>query len=75
MPGEPKELRNANRNFPKTGQPNQARTVLIKTLWGFMQQQHPDWVVDLHEGFDFHIANSKSDGSSVVYRDSPELRD
>ncbi len=74
LPGESKELRNANRNFPKRGEPNEARTVPIKALWKFMQANKPDWVVDLHEGFDFNIANSKSDGSSIIYFNTPEMQ-
>jgi len=74
MPGEPDTLKNANRNFPRTGQPNQAQSVLIQSLWQFLQRQHPDWVVDLHEGFDFHISNPKSDGSSVIFFDTPAMQ-
>ncbi|MBN2476570.1 MAG: succinylglutamate desuccinylase/aspartoacylase family protein [Pirellulales bacterium] len=75
LPGEPDATRNANRNFPKTGEPNEARSVAIKALWKFMQDQSPDWVVDLHEGFDFNIVNAKSDGSSIIYFDTPEMQE
>ncbi len=74
LPGESEELRNANRNFPKSGEPNEARSVPVRALWEFMQEQKPDWVVDLHEGFDFNIANSKSDGSSIIYFDTPDMQ-
>ena len=74
LPSESKELRNANRNFPKSGEPNKARSVPINTLWEFVQEQQPDWVVDLHEGYDFNIANSKSDGSSIIYFNTPEMQ-
>lgn len=74
LPGEPDATRNANRNFPKQDDPNEARSTPIKALWSFMQSQKPDWVVDLHEGFDFHVANSKSDGSSIIYLDQPEMQ-
>jgi predicted deacylase/putative intracellular protease/amidase len=74
LPNESEALRNANRNFPKTGESNEARSVLVKALWEFMQWQKPDWVVDLHEGFDFHVANSKSDGSSIIYFDTPDMQ-
>lgn len=75
LPGESKELRNANRNFPKSGEPNEARSALIKALWKFMQEQKPDWVADLHEGIDFNIVNSDSVGSSIIYFDTPEMRE
>lgn len=74
LPGEPDETRNANRNFPKTDEPNEARSVPVRALWEFIQEQRPDWVVDLHEGFDFHVANPKSDGSSIIYFDTPEMQ-
>ncbi len=74
LPGESEATRNANRDFPKSGEPNEAHSVPIKALWGFMRAQKPDWVVDLHEGFDFHIASSKSDGSSIIYFDTPEMQ-
>jgi len=75
LPGEEKATRNANRNFPKSGERNEARSVLVKALWEFIREQKPDWVVDMHEGFDFHIANPKSDGSSIIYFDTPEMQE
>jgi len=74
LPGEPEELRNANRNFPKSDGPNEARGKLAVALWEFLGQRPPDWVVDLHEGVDFHVANPESVGSSIIYFDSPEMR-
>lgn len=74
LPGEAKATRNANRNFPKSGGPNEARSVPVKAVWEFIREQKPDWVVDLHEGFDFHVANPKSDGSSIIYFDTPEMQ-
>jgi predicted deacylase len=75
LPGEAEAARNANRNFPESGEPNQARSLPIKALWDFIQAQHPDWVVDLHEGVDFHVVNPKSDGSSIIYFDTPEMQE
>jgi len=74
LPGETEENRNTNRNFPREGEPCEARSILIKSLWEFMEAQKPDWVVDLHEGFDFHISNSKSVGSSIIYFDTPGIQ-
>jgi predicted deacylase len=74
LPGEPEVTRNANRNFPKTGEPNKARSVPVKALWKFIQEQKPDWVVDLHEGFDFRVVNAKSDGSSIICSGTPEMQ-
>jgi predicted deacylase len=74
LPGEAETTRNANRNFPKSSGPNEARSVPIKALWEFIREQKPDWVVDMHEGFDFHVANPKSDGSSIIYFDTPGMQ-
>lgn len=68
-----KRLRDANRNFPTKDGDNEARTELCQALWAFVQQHKPDWVVDLHEGFDFHIANTRSVGSSLIYLGNPEV--
>ena len=74
LPGEPEATRNANRNFPKSGGPDEAKTVPARAVWELIRRQKPDWVVDLHEGYDFHVANPKSDGSSIIYFDTPEMQ-
>ena len=73
LPGEAEATRNANRNFPMTGAPNAAVSLIVRALWEFIQAQRPDWVVDLHEGSDFYIVNPKSVGSSIVFFDTPEM--
>jgi len=73
LPGEPEATNNANRNFPKTGEPNQASTRIVQAVWKFIQEQRIDWVVDLHEGSDFYVVNPKSVGSSIVFFDTPEM--
>ena len=66
MPGEPEKLRDLNRNFPMTDGERLAKGVLAKALWEFVASSKPDWLVDLHEGSDFHQINSKSVGSSII---------
>jgi predicted deacylase len=61
-----KTLRDLNRNFPTAKRPNPV-SHLAEALWQFVNEQKPDLVVDLHEGFDFHISNSKSVGSSIIF--------
>jgi predicted deacylase/glutamine amidotransferase-like uncharacterized protein len=73
LPGEPPASRNANRNFPKSGGPDVASSLPVQALWEFIEEQRPDWVIDLHEGFDFHVVNPKSDGSMVIYFRTPEM--
>lgn len=65
------KLRDMNRNFP-TPDDLAPRTALARELWQLIQQVKPDLVIDLHEGFDFHIANSKSVGSSVICKPGPK---
>ncbi len=59
-------LSNLNRNYPRAGEPGEARGALATAIWDAALQFRPDWVLDLHEGFDFHRRNSNSVGSSVI---------
>jgi len=68
-----KKLRDPNRNFPRSNAANTARTEPCVAMWEFVTQLAPDWIVDLHEGFDFHVANSKSVGAALICRDEPEV--
>jgi glutamine amidotransferase PdxT len=59
--------RDLNRNFPfKESKSIEPQTPLAEATWEFVRQHKPDWVFDLHEGFDFHRVNKKSVGSSVI---------
>ena len=60
-----RQRRDINRSFP-TADSDEAVTEHTRAVWEFIAQQQPDWVFDLHEGFDFHRLNSKSVGSSVI---------
>ena len=54
---------NLNRHFPIGA----AVTPGVATdLWGLLEHVKPDWVLDLHEGYDYHRLNSGSVGSSVI---------
>ncbi|MBP89630.1 MAG: hypothetical protein CMJ64_23450 [Planctomycetaceae bacterium] len=64
-----KVTRDLNRQFP-TSEHESPRTDLSKAIWDLVLQHEPDYLIDLHEGFDFHITNPKSVGSSVVYSKS-----
>lgn len=55
-----------NRNFP-VHDGDAPRGTMARALWSVLIATHPDWVVDMHEGFDFHRVNAKSVGSSVLY--------
>ncbi|MFK5924734.1 MAG: succinylglutamate desuccinylase/aspartoacylase family protein [Verrucomicrobiota bacterium] len=66
IPNSAPEISDLNRNFPKTGEPNEARTELAKIVWAVVKSQKPDWVIDLHEGFAINRQNPKSVGSSIL---------
>ena len=66
MPGVEADVSDPNRNFPKSGGPDEAVTELCRHLWEFVRQCAPDWLVDLHEGYGFRGAGSKSVGSSII---------
>lgn len=58
--------RDLNRNFPTVGR-ELPQSPVAEALWELVELQKPDFVIDLHEGFDFHRSNSKSVGSSVIF--------
>ena len=60
-----RKTRDLNRVFPRRDNP-EPQTQLGTAVWDFVKSEDPDWVFDLHEGFDFHRINSKSVGSSVI---------
>jgi predicted deacylase len=64
-PGAPKSGGNLNRNYP-TIRSATPRGTPASEIWALVLQQQPDWLLDLHEGYDFHQANSNSVGSSVI---------
>lgn len=72
LPGEPEELRDLNRNFAKTDESAEPRGEVAEALWDFIKSERPDWLVDLHEGFDFTQLNGKSVGSSIIRYSSPQ---
>jgi len=65
-PGVDSNSGNLNRNFPRKGQADKARGPRAKAIWAFVKSSKPDWLLDLHEGFDFHKSNSKSVGASII---------
>lgn len=66
LANSPSELRDLNRNFPKTDGENQTRGDLAQEIWSLAKRFEIDWLLDLHEGSDFHQINKKSVGSSII---------
>lgn len=83
IPGVPRERANLNRNFPEVEEEGVNKVVprgpLSAALWTFAFEVKPDWLIDLHEGYEFNRSHkpapgkTKSVGSSVIYRGSPEM--
>ena len=65
--------RDLNRNFP-TADRHLPQSPVAEALWELVNDQQPDFVIDLHEGFDFHISNPKSVGSSIIFSTSEKRR-
>jgi predicted deacylase len=59
-----------NRAFPRTkvGSPT---NYFAKAVFTLMKQYKPDWLVDMHEGYSFHLINKKSVGQTVIYYPKP----
>jgi predicted deacylase len=66
IPGLATNLNNLNRNFPRAGKAEAPRGELATAIWELALEHKPDWMLDLHEGFDFNAINQKSVGSSVI---------
>ncbi len=66
IPNLATNLNNLNRNYPRAQLAEPARGELAQAIWALALAVKPDWVLDLHEGFDFHQLNEKSVGSSVI---------
>lgn len=59
-------LGDLNRDFPysKDGSPN---NYLATDILNLMKKYQPDWLIDMHEGYDYHLLNSNSVGQTVIY--------
>lgn len=76
-PDVPESDRNLNRNFKVTDDNDevQLQGPMAPHLWKLVEQFEPDWVIDLHEGYDFGRINKKSVGSSVIADRSESTRE
>ncbi len=59
-------VRNLNRNFIVKDTAVEPRGLMAELIWHVVRESGVDWVVDLHEGYDFTRVNSRSVGSSVI---------
>ena len=79
IPGAIKEQQDLNRNFPSPGIAQGPRGEIATELWDFVVEQDPDWLFDLHEGYEFNVSHrpkpgkKKSVGSTIIYDRKQEL--
>jgi succinylglutamate desuccinylase len=66
LPGVALKTRDLNRDFQKTDSKDGPIGEPAQALWKFVSGHKPDWLIDLHEGTDFHQINGKSVGSSII---------
>lgn len=73
IPDVESDQRDLNRNFPGPDS-DRPRGEIATALWKLVVELHPDWLFDLHEGYEFNISHEpqpgkdKSVGSSVIFR-------
>jgi hypothetical protein len=72
IPDAEDALSDLNRDFPKVGCENQAIGVLAKDIWRFVEEQKPDWLIDLHESENFRLLNPGSTGNAILMVNTPE---
>jgi glutamine amidotransferase-like uncharacterized protein len=65
MPELPRDCNDLNRNFPKADG-ERPRCALSRAIWNLVSSHRPDWLLDLHEGYDFTQINKKSVGNSII---------
>jgi len=72
------EFEDLNRNFPGPDS-DEPRGEIATALWTLVVEQQPDWVFDLHEGYQFNISHQpkagkdKSVGSSIIFAAEQEV--
>jgi len=79
IPKAPEDQKDLNRNFPYPGIADEPRGEIAGALWDFVVKQDPDWLFDLHEGYEFNISHQpapgrdKSVGSTIIYDRDQQL--
>lgn len=72
IPGKERQAGDLNRNFPATRSERGPVGPTAEHIWEFVVRLQPDWVLDLHEGYDFHVRNPRSVGSSIIHFDNED---
>ena len=71
IPGLDGDEGDLNRHFPVKPEAD-IRSEHAGDLWSLIEEKRPDWVIDLHEGYDFRELNPDSVGSTIISCDEPE---
>lgn len=78
-PDAPDNEKDLNRNFPSPKIAEAPRGEIAIELWKYVVEQNPDWLLDLHEGYEFNISHkpkpgkAKSVGSTIIYNRGQNL--
>ncbi|MCR9116275.1 MAG: succinylglutamate desuccinylase/aspartoacylase family protein [bacterium] len=80
IPNVKETQRDLNRDFPVSDEGEITTLGTLATeLWGFAGKHSPDWVIDLHEGFEFHSSHKPSNGgkrsvgSTIICKGNEQL--
>ena len=71
IPGLDGDEGDLNRHFPLDAEAG-FRSEHAADLWQVVQDLDPDWLIDLHEGYDFREENPDSVGSTIIACNEPE---
>lgn len=66
IPGLEDDAGDLNRHFPVTGADVDPTGPAAPAIWAFVDSIEPDVLLDLHEGYGYRAAGSKSVGSSII---------
>ncbi|QGG47925.1 peptidoglycan-binding protein [Heliorestis convoluta] len=62
-----------NRAFPQSNGAT-ASDALSRAIWSEYQAYKPQYVLDLHEGYDYNVQNRNSVGQTIIYHPSGQMQ-
>ncbi|KAB2952306.1 SH3 domain-containing protein [Heliorestis acidaminivorans] len=62
-----------NRAFPQSNGAN-GSDALSRAIWAEYQNYKPQYVLDLHEGYDYNVQNKNSVGQTIIYHPSGQMQ-
>lgn len=73
IPGVEAALADLNRNFAHVARNEAPRGTPATEIWSFVQQQKPQWFIDLHEAHSLHDSRDGSVGNLLLCCPSPDV--